>query len=875
VSWFNRFSNLVRHEKLSRELDNELQFHIDARTQDNLAAGMTPREARQDALKRFGNRTVAKERTHEMNLVMALETTAQDARYALRSLTKSPGFTAVALLTLALGIGANTAVFTVVNGVLLRPLPFPDEARLSLVSYRPLHGPFDSGRGLGDQHYLEFQRRNQSFESIATFGEDSVALTGAGDAIRVPTAMVTSSFFGTLKVAPAIGRAFSQEEEWIENGGVAVLGDSLWRSRFGADPNVLGKMITLNGLRRRVIGVMPARFAFPNDVELWLPLAVGADAGNSYFRPVIGRLRPSISAKQAKVELETLAQSLPIGPGEQRSNMIPEILPLKDLLVREIRKSLLIFMGSVAFVLLIACANVANLSLMRATSRRQEIAVRTALGARRGRVIRQLLTESTLVSVGGAALGVALAAIGVPALLALAPVGKIPRLDEVHLDVWVLAFSLGVGVITGVLFGLVPAIQATGPELRAALGQGGRSLTGRSEAFRSALVISEIALAVVLLTGAGLMLKSFLRMRAVDPGFHPENILTMTVDLPEASYKTASIMRDFHTRTIKGLSNLPGVLAAGAVNWLPLGPALIQGDFHLDGGRRLPQGYLVDKPAVSPDYFRVMGIRLLKGRGFTEQDHHDAPGVAVVSQSVAQTLWLRGDPIGKRISLEDDAKPEDWLTIIGVVDDVRQERLTDRPDPAIYRPYQQVNHPFFLGHMTFVVRTAANPKGVAAAMRGILQEEDRNQPVESMAAMNDLIASKTAEPQFQARLISIFSVLALILSALGIHGVLAYAVAQRTREIGIRMALGAEKSDITHMVLKRSLLLVTMGVALGVAGALAITRVLSNFLFGVRPTDPATFFTVTLVLAAVAILAGVVPAWRATRVDPFVALRSE
>jgi putative ABC transport system permease protein len=812
--------------------------------------------------------------------MLRLETIGQDMRYALRGLRKSPAFTTVAVLTLALGIGANTAVFTVVNGVLLRPLPFPDSERLYLVSCRPRHSTFDNGPGLSDRHYLEFQRQNRSFERVATFGQNSITLTGAGDAVRLPVAMVTPSFLPVLLVNPAIGRVFLPEEDQPDRNGVALLSDKLWRSRFGADPNILGRTITLDGIGRRVIGIMPAGFMFPYEAELWLPLAVGDDPHNSFFRPVVGRLRPGVSAQQAQAELEAFAQHI---PSDEKSGMASEILPLKDLLSGNIRKSLLIFMGSVAFVLLIACANVANLLLMRATSRRQEIAVRAALGASRRRLIGQLLTESTLVSLAGGAAGIQLAVWGVPALLGLAPKGRIPRLEEIHIDGWVLAVTLGLSVFTGILFGLAPAFQATRRELRESLNSSGRAITHGREGLRSALVVSEIALALVLLTGAGLMLKSFSRILAVDPGFHVENVLTMTVDLPGMSgfrfgqgnsvYQTTAQIQAFHTRILGKLSSLPGVVAAGAVNWLPLQHWLIRGDFHLEGGRRLPPHYVVDKPVVSPEYFRVMGIRLLSGRGFTEHDTNSAPGVAIVSQAVARSIWPGEDPIGKRITLEDHPKPGDWLTIVGVVDDVKQQGLTKKPDPAIYQPYQQALRPFFVSHMTFVVRTAANPLSVAAAMRGVLQEVDMDQPVQSIATMADVLAATTAEPWFQARLISVFSILALLLSGVGIYGVLAYSVTERTHEIGIRMALGAGSADVARMVLRRCLTLATLGVALGMAGAAAVTRVLGAFLFDVKPTDPATFVAVATLLMAVALLAGLLPARRASRVDPLVALR--
>jgi putative ABC transport system permease protein len=525
-------------------------------------------------------------------------------------------------------------------------------------------------------------------------------------------------------------------------------------------------------------------------------------------------------------------------------------------------------------VLLIACANVANLLLIRAASRQQEIAVRAALGAGRLRLMRQLLTESTLVAFAGGGAGMLLALAGVPALLALAPEGRIPRVEEIHINGWVLAFTLVLSVLTGIVFGLAPALHATRRNLGPSSLQGTRTASGRHEGLRSALVVSEIALALVLTTGAGLMLKSFLRMSAVHPGFRAENVLTMTVDLPAAAYRSAADAQAFHRRALEKMADLPGVLAAGAVNWMPLGRGLIRGDFQLEGGRKLPRGFLADKLVVSPGYLRTMGIRLISGRDFTERDT-SAPGVVLVSQSVARRLWPGEEAVGKRIAEQDHPKPEDWLTIVGVVDDVIQRDLTERPDPAIYRPYLQVTQPFWLTHMTFLVRTASEPHGLAPALRSVLHDVDPNQPVQSISSMDEVIATTTAEPRFQTRLLGVFSLAALALSAIGIYGVLAYSVTERTREIGIRIALGAETSHVMRMVLRRTLALTAAGVALGTAGALTVTRVLGKLLFDVKPTDPATFLGVALLLAAVALCAGLPPARRATRVDPLVALRYE
>jgi putative ABC transport system permease protein len=696
-----------------------------------------------------------------------------------------------------------------------------------------------------------------------------VTLTGTGDAVRLPAAFVTASFFPVLRVKPPIGRTFTVREEQPGSPDVAVLSEELWRSRFAADPNILGKAITLDGVKRNVIGVMPAGFAFPGDSALWLPLAVRVDPGRTFMRAAFGRLQPFVSQSQAQAELDALVQQLPGAIGEQRNRMVAEILPLQDLLVGGVRKSLLIFMGSVAFVLLIACANVANLLLMRGSLRR------TALGAPRGRLVRQLLTESAILSLGGAIAGLLLAILGTRALLALAPAGKIPRISEIHLDAAVIGFALGLGAVTGILFGLLPAVQATGRELRTFISQAGRTVTGRGERLRGILVISEIALTMVLLTGAGLLLKSFLRIRAVNPGFQVESVLTMTVNLPDSPYATTASIQAFHARTLEKLSNLPGILAAGAVNCLPLeGPSMF-GYFHLDGARALPpRRYLADRPAVSSDYFRVMGIPLLSGRAFSGQDSSGAPAVAIVNRTVARTFWPGGDALGQRITFESRPGPEDWLTIVGVVDDVRQS-LTEKAHPAIYQSYTQIRRPVPLRYMTFAVRTALQPASMATAMRSVLHEVDINQPPQSITTMTDLVATTTAEPQFQTRLIAIFSMLALVLAAIGVYGVLACAVAERTREIGIRMALGAEKSDITRMILRRSLHLVTVGVALGIAGAGAVTRVLAKFLFEVKPTDLPTFLVVAALLVAVALLSGWLPAQRATRVDPLIALRWE
>lgn len=798
----------------------------------------------------------------------------QDIRYAARTLRRNPGFTLIAVLALALGVGANTAVFTVVSGVLLRPLPFAQPDRLFLLSYKSPGGPFDFGPCMVDADYIAFRGQDHLFERLAIYNSTSGNLTGAGEPLHLPYTAVSADFFSLLAVNAAIGRTFLPGEDQPGHDHVAVLSDKLWRNRFGANPAIVGRSITLDGISRTVVGVMHAGFAFPNERELWTPLTLQLDPHRSMLLPVLGRLKPGVSKRQALAELETLASRFPRRPGDDRQDEQAAILPLKELLVGNVRNSLWIFTGAVAFVLLIACANVANLLLARAAGRRQEVAVRTAVGAGRWQLMRQLLVESLLVSLAGGAAGIILALWGVPALVALAPVDAIPRVEQIRIDAWVLAFTIGVSVLTGLLFGLAPAFHATRRELRESLGAGGRSITGRNEVLRSSLAVAEIALALILLTAAGLMLNSFWRLRSVQPGFRPENVLTMTVELPDSAYHTVRQMQRFHEEMLAKLSRLPGVTGAGAVNNKPLGGLLEKGDFQLEGGRQLPRGYMTDKLCVSPAYFRALGIEMLRGRDFTARDNAAAPGVAIVSQSVAKTLWPGEDPVGKRIAEEEHPKPEDWFTIIGVVADVRQYSLKDL-DPAVYYAYLQTRQPFWLNQMTYVLRATSNPERLAPAMRAVLHDVDRDQPVMTMSTMQEAISASTAEPRFQTRLLGVFSILALVLAIIGIYGVLAYSVTQRTREFGIRMALGAERIDVLAMVLRRTLVLAASGVAFGTAGALAVTRVLNKFLFHVKHNDPATFAAVAVLLTLAAVAAGLIPARRATKVDPMVALRYE
>ncbi len=803
-----------------------------------------------------------------------MNTIAQDIRFAVRTLWKAPTFTAVAILALALGIGANSAIFTVVNAVVLRPLPFPDAQRLCVI-YTSRPGGLSRYGSVTDAAFLEFRKQNTSLENVAAIGVGATSLTGIGEPTPVKGQAVSTGFWPALGVSAAIGRTFLPEEETEQRSGVVVLSDSLWRSHFGAERSILGKLVKLDGVSRTIIGVMPPGFAYPAGSELWTPLVITISPGTQWAYGAIGRLKPGVSMERASAEAQTILERANLASRYPTKNLTGGATSLQELVVWKIRPSLWILLGAVGFILLIACANVANLLLARGAGRRQEVAVRASLGASRARLIRQLLTESSLLAICGGALGLLVALWTVPILIRLTPPGVIPRLSEVNINSQVLAFTLLLSLGTSLLFGIAPAIQLSKARLAEFLKQGEGRVTG-GQRLRGVLVVGEIALSLILLIGAGLMIKSFVRLRSVNPGFNPENVLVMTVNLPSSEPRTTPQLVAYHQQALEKFAAMPGVNAAGAINWLPLDQALIRGDFYAEGMPRKATAFNVSKPGVTPDYFRAMGIQLLRGRVFDEHDTEAVPGVAIVAQSVARKVWGGEDPIGKRITLEDRPKPSDWLTVVGVVDDVKQKNLAEKaPIPAVYQPITQVKRPGFLMHMAYVVRTNGNPSLIAGLMRTRFREQDREQPIQLIAPMDDLINATTAEPRFYSRMLGSFSALALLLASLGIYGVMAYSVTQRTREIGIRVALGARSGDIFRSVIVRSAALVSAGVAIGLAGAFGVTRVLQNLLFEVKPTDAATFAAVSLLLILVALAASFVPARRATAVDPLVALRYE
>jgi predicted permease len=848
------------------EIQEEIAAHLALAIADKMARGASREEAERAARAEFGNVTHVAEVTREAQRGPGiwLERLGQDLRYGWRALRRTPAFTAVAVATLALAIGANSAVFTVVNGVLLAPLPFRDPGRLYAASYLPTNLPFELPPGLDDRLYLEYRGHVSRFEQVAGYQRQALTLSGAGDATRLAGARASASFFEVLGVQPALGRAFASQEDQAGTDQVVILSDRLWRTRFNGDRGILGATITLDGIPRTVVGVMPRGFTFPAASEVWTPLALRLDAGNSFIFPVVGRLRADATPEQARDELESIAHATHPDQAVDRTGMVAAIIPLKDTLTSHVRTSLLVLAGAVLFVLLIACANVANLLLIRAAARRHEMAVRVALGASRGRIARQLLTESVLIALIGGALGVLVAFAGVRGLLAMAPAGRIPRIDDVHINGWVLLFTFGVSVITGILFGLVPAQSGARREPQEALGQGKRLVGGPHHRLRSVFVTGEIALALILLTGAGLMIKSFLLMRSLDTGYEAERVMTMAVDLPPIAYPDAARMQAFHSTLLERLSRIPGASAVGAVSFRPMGDMGIMGDFEVEGPTPLPHGYTVDKPTVSPGYFAALGIRLLAGRDFTPADRAGAPGVVVVSESMARRVWPNESAVGRRISIQEHPGPNDWLTVIGVVNDVVQDAGLSRHS-TLYLPYLQTTAPFFINHMTFVVRPAPGAS-LAPAMRAALREVDPGVPAQALETMDQSMMDTIAEPVFQMRLLATFAALALLLAALGIYGVLAYDVTERTREIGLRMALGATPGNVLRMVLGRTAALALLGAALGVAGSLTLTSVLTRSLFEVKPTDPVTLAVVTIVLVVVALLAGYLPAQRAAGV---------
>lgn len=803
-----------------------------------------------------------------------MENLLQDIRYGIRMLAKRPGFTSVAIIALALGIGANTAVFSVINAILLRPLPFKDPERLVWVWGASINTG-QGQRSVSPPDFLDFREQVESFESFSAMQNWSASLTGGGEPERITSARVSAGFFETLGVAPAYGRTFTLDEERSGNDQVVIIGHGLWQRRFASNPSIIGESVMLNDKSYTIVGVMPADFKFPRDVELWAPITFHipqTSVRRFHFLRPIARLKDGVSVEQAHAEMTSIARQLEQAYPDSNTDYGTRLVVLPEQIVGDMRPTLLMLLAAVAFVLLIACANVANLLLARAATRQKEIALRSALGASRFRVIRQLLTESVLLSIIGGALGLLIAYWGIEALVSLSP-ANIPRVKEVSIDGRVLGFTLFASVVTGIIFGLVPALQASHTNLSETLKEGGRSAGGGGRhRVRALLVVSEVALALVLLIGAGLMLRSFSRLSQVDPGFKPDNVLATQFSLTQAKYPKEEQRLTFLRQLVERVGSLAGVQAVGLVSELPMSGQNNDTRFKIEGRPKPPdsEGWnYANFRGASPDYFRALGIPLVKGRYFEEQDRPGATNAIIISESFARDFFADEEPIGQHLTI-DMGEPVTGQ-IVGVVGTIRHQGIMANPWREMYLSYFQL--PGSGGNL--VVKAAADPAKLTAAIKNEVQSLDKDLPLYNTRTMEQLVSDSVAQPRFRTLLLGIFALVALVLAAVGIYGVMSYYVTQRTHEIGVRMALGAQASDVLKLVVKQGMWLALAGVGAGLIIAFFLTRVISSLLFGIGPTDPATFAAIALLLIAVALLASYIPARRATKVDPMIALRYE
>ena len=805
----------------------------------------------------------------------------RDLKYALRRLTHNPGFSLIVILTLALGIGANTAIFSIVNGVLLRPLPYDEPDRLVVLNH--YYGNLDGlEAGFAVPTWRDLRERMSIFEAFAVGQDWNANLTGMGQPERLIASKATGQFFEVYGVPPRLGRTFAPGEDQAGREKVVVLSHGFWQRRFGGDAAVVGRKILLDGEPYDVVGVMPAGFYsfFGRATDLWAPLVFlpeqyGDDRRTNEFLVAAGRLKPGVTVDRAKRDVTAFADGLRRDFPDAYSGQWTIIATsMNELATRRIRTALLVLAGAVGFVLLISCANIANLLLARAASRTREVAVRAAVGATRADLIRQLLAESVLLSLAGAVAGLVIAYGAVRALLATVPVDLL-RVEAVRIDATVLAFTLVVAVLTGLLFGIAPAVQASRADLHDALKDGARTAGGgRGQWLRRSLVVAEVALALTLLVGAGLLIRSFARLQGVDPGFDPDHLITFNVSLPRAKYETPESRAAFFEAARERLAALPGVEAAGATSNIPFGGNWSTGSFNVEGyqppeGQPGPWG---DQRAVTPGFHEAMKIRLLKGRLLTTADRRGSPRVVVVDDEMARRYWAGSDPIGKRIAFGDLTAPDvQWITVVGVVEHTAHEGLDAERRVQLYHPHQ--HQP--VAQMTFALRSRGDAAALVTAARQAILALDPDQPIAQVRTMTEMMDEALGQRKLSLYLLGTFAGLALLLSAIGIYGVMSFDVTRRSQELGVRMALGAARISVLSLVMKQGVGLALTGVALGLAGAFALTRVLEAQLYGVTRTDPATFVLVAVILTAVAMLATLVPALRATRLDPVKALRCE
>jgi putative ABC transport system permease protein len=872
MGWMRYF----RRARWDEEREREIQAYLEIETDENIARGMTPEEARYAARRKLGNPTLIREEIYRMNSLTFIESLWQDVRCGSRMLRKNAGFAMVAVLTLALGIGANTAIFSVIHAVLLSPLPYDHPDRITLVRESNPSKGFEQF-SVSPPNYMDWKNAAGAFEQMASMSRGQFSYTGGAEPERLVGARVAASFFSVLGAQPELGRTFLPEDDVVGKAGVVVLSHGLWTQHFGSDPQVIGKSLTLDGESYRVIGVMQNGFQFPRGVQLWLPSefderSLSPRARGAHYLTVIARLKPGASIEQAQAEMASISKRLEQLYPNTNTGWTSKVVALNEATVGNIRPTLLVLFGAVGFLLLIACANVANLLLARATARQREIAIRFSLGANRLRIARQLLTESILLSGIACALGLLLAEWAMRALRTLPP-STLPRAESIGLDLPVLGFAAAVAVLTALLFGFAPALQITRGAPSETLKEGGRTASAGRHGVRSALVVLETTLALVLLVGSGLLFKSFVRLQTVDPGFQSKNILTANISLPKSKYSTDAQTIQFFDQLLERMQAVPDVKEAAVASGNPMDGSNLSFVFATKELQALAPA---DQPSagyyvVSPNYFHTLGIPLLVGRYFTQGDFAGSPRVAIVSQAVAQRFFHDRTPIGQTIKIGVGAGDPPWREIVGVVGDVKDDGLGEAATMTVYEPCtQQV-----WSSMSLFLRSDSNPSHLASILRSRVMSVDKDQPVAEIATGEQLMSQAVAQPQLRTLLLSLFAGLALVLASLGIYGVMSNMVAQRTHEIGVRMALGAGQRSVLRLVLSNGMRLTLLGIALGTAGAFALTRLMKSFLFQVTPTDPATFLEVALFLFAVALLASYIPARRATRVDPVVALRYE
>ena len=863
--------------RLDRDLEDEIRSHLEMQTEDNVRRGMEPEEARHAALRQFGGVEQVKETYRERRGLPSVETTFQDLRYTSRVLWKNPAFTAVVVLTLALGIGINTAIFSVVNGVLLRPLPYQDPEGIVTLWQRNTQNGAER-EPVSPANFLDYRDRNRVFEQVSALRPYGLDYTGGGEPETFHAWLVTAGFFDILSARALHGRTFMPNEHEAGNEQVVVLGHGLWQRRFGADPNIIGQKMILDGKPHTVVGIMPPEFHYLEKRGIIAPFilneAESKRRGATYLQ-VIARLKAGVTTEQAQADMSAVAAQLAQEYPQTNREMSATVISLSEQMLGRVRPALLILLGAVAFVLLIACANVANLMLARMSVRRKEFAIRAALGAARARLTRQLLTESIVLALLGGVGGILLASWGVGAILAISP-GNLPRAEQVGIDGRMLLFALGLSILTAIGFGLAPALKFSKPDLHEAIKEGGQGGDTRNirQGLRGFLVIAQFALALILLIGAGLLIRSFARLLQVDPGFKPDKTIALQVHVYD-QYPSPQQQAAFFEQALDKISHLPGVRAAGAASAPPFigeGSIEIESDFTIEGQAAASpdQAPTAHHTVATSGYFSVLGIPLVSGRFFDKFDGADGAPVALINETMARKYFPGENPVGKKIVVKRLTKPV-AREIVGVVGDVRHTGLDSAPRPEIFLHHQQV--PF--GSMTFVIRTQNDPQALLPVVKNEVWAINKNLPFYSVTTMEQLVSESLKEKRFSLLLLGSFAVIALILAGVGIYGVVSFTTSQRTHEIGVRMALGAQPRDIARMVIGEGLFFSLIGVIIGLVGALLLTRFLTSLLFGVTATDPFTFAVIPSLLVVVALIASYLPARRATKVDPTIALRYE